>query len=152
MCRQRGYTDVEILCTLIEVMRRNSHYALLGSLLKEFSSHSVETYLSADLDVQLSELATTLTHKNLLRYRQQALQICITRYLAMTPKLKDLSVSDYQKEPQIDAKWSTSGWAELKSALVTNMDFHDVQMNRKLYLSTYQKMSAMALISTQGHT
>ena len=143
---------VEILCTLIEVMRRNSHYALLGSLLKEFSSHSVETYLSADLDVQLSELATTLTHKNLLRYRQQALQICITRYLAMTPKLKDLSVSDYQKEPQIDAKWSTSGWAELKSALVTNMDFHDVQMNRKLYLSTYQKMSAMALISTQGYT
>ena len=143
---------VGILCELIKILRRNSHHALLGSLLTEVARLPVDTFLSMELDQELAELATTLTHATLLPRRQQALKICISRYLEMTPLLKNLPTSDHQIEPQIDSKWSASGWSILKAALVTNTDFHDREVNRKLYLSDYQKMSSMALIATQGYT
>ena len=142
---------VEIVCDIIKVLRKNSHYELLGALLTQFARHPVDRYLSAELDTQLTELATNLTHVKLVQYRKQALKICITRYLEMTPHLKDLPVSEHQKEPTLVSKWSTSGWSDLKAALVTNMEFQETKSKDKDFLSEFQKMSAMALIATQGY-
>lgn len=138
---------IDLFCTVLQTLIQNSLYTQIKENLRCLLQHPI--MVSARLDGLLLQLAQMSVHQ--LEVREQALLVCIQRYMEMTPRLANFTPEEQQKTPVLDAKWDGSDWTALRNALDANLDFHPIESKRKEYLSVFQKHSAKALLSCQGY-
>ena len=91
---------VELLCELLDVLRENSHFHQVETVVNSLLLHPCE--VSGRLDQILSDIAINAKSQALLSLRKACLRVCIYRYQAMTPLLKDISKENYKEKPTLD--------------------------------------------------